>query len=319
MTLNRRLTAALALPLLGLALSACASEDTAGGGDTETITVTDALGEEEVPLNPESVVVFDMGVLDTLDTLGVDAITGVAKGGAVPSYLEKYASNDYVTVGDLFEPDLEAIPRAEPDLIIVGGRSAAMHDTLEKTFEDVPVLDMSVDETSYLESSRKNIETLASIFEKEQQARDKLAEYDDRIAALRTKAADAGEGLVLLTSGGEVTAYSLNSRFGFLHQDFGVRPATEQLGDTESRHGEAVSFEFIREADPDLLYVVDRDAAIGEEGKTAEEILDNALVRKTSAWKNDKVTYVDAEAWYIVVGGLTSLGTLLDDVETSLA
>ncbi|MFS0885471.1 siderophore ABC transporter substrate-binding protein [Aeromicrobium sp. 179-A 4D2 NHS] len=319
MTLNRRLTAALALPLLGLALSACASEDTAGGGDTETITVTDALGEEEVPLNPESVVVFDMGVLDTLDTLGVDAITGVAKGGAVPSYLEKYASDDYVTVGDLFEPDLEAIPRAEPDLIIVGGRSAAMHDTLEKTFEDVPVLDMSVDETSYLESSRKNIETLASIFEKEQQARDKLAEYDDRIAALRTKAADAGEGLVLLTSGGEVTAYSLNSRFGFLHQDFGVRPATEQLGDTESRHGEAVSFEFIREADPDLLYVVDRDAAIGEEGKSAEEILDNALVKKTSAWKNDKVTYVDAEAWYIVVGGLTSLGTLLDDVETSLA
>lgn len=319
MTLNRRLTAALALPLLGLALSACASEDTAGGGDTETITVTDALGKEEVPLNPESVVVFDMGVLDTLDTLGVDAITGVAKGGAVPSYLEKYASDDYVTVGDLFEPDLEAIPRAEPDLIIVGGRSAAMHDTLEKTFEDVPVLDMSVDETSYLESSRKNIETLASIFEKEQQARDKLAEYDDRIAALRTKAADAGEGLVLLTSGGEVTAYSLNSRFGFLHQDFGVRPATEQLGDTESRHGEAVSFEFIREADPDLLYVVDRDAAIGEEGKSAEEILDNALVKKTSAWKNDKVTYVDAEAWYIVVGGLTSLGTLLDDVETSLA
>lgn len=319
MTLNRRLTAALALPLLGLALSACASEDTAGGGDTETITVTDALGEEEVPLNPESVVVFDMGVLDTLDTLGVDAITGVAKGGAVPSYLEKYASDDYVTVGDLFEPDLEAIPRAEPDLIIVGGRSAAMHDTLEKTFEDVPVLDMSVDETSYLESSRKNIETLASIFEKEQQAQDKLAEYDDRIAALRTKAADAGEGLVLLTSGGEVTAYSLNSRFGFLHQDFGVRPATKQLGDRESRHGEAVSFEFIREADPDLLYVVDRDAAIGEEGKTAEEILDNALVKKTSAWKNDKVTYVDAEAWYIVVGGLTSLGTLLDDVETSLA
>lgn len=320
MNLHRRLAAVMALPLLALALTAC-GEDTgsATAGDTETITVTDALGEEEVPLNPESVVVFDMGVLDTLDTLGVDAVTGVAKGGATPSYLSKYDGDEYVAVGDLFEPDLEAIPQTEPDLIIVGGRSAAMHDTLEDTFDGVPVLDMSVDETAYLESSRENILTLASIFEAEEKAEQILAGYDERITALRRDAGDAGKGLVLLTSGGEVTAYSVNSRFGFLHDDFGVTPATGELGDSESRHGEAVSFEFVREADPDLLYVVDRDAAIGEEGKSAEEILDNDLVKATTAWKDDKVTYVDGEAWYIVVGGLTSLGTLIEDVEKSIA
>ncbi len=320
MHLSRGLVAVLTLPLLGLALSACGSGDeSASGGDGETITVTDALGEEEVPLDPKSVVVFDMGVLDTLDTLGVDAVTGVAKGGATPSYLKKYEGDEYVTAGDLFEPDLEAIPRAEPDLIIVGGRSAAMHDSLEKTFDGVPVLDMSVDETAYLESSRDNIMTLATIFGEEDRAEEILTGYDERIAAVKAKSGDAGKGLVLLTSGGEVTAYSLNSRFGFVHDVFGVTPATDELGDTESRHGEAVSFEFIREANPDLLYVVDRDAAIGEEGKSAEEILDNALVKKTSAWKNDKVSYVDAEAWYIVVGGLTSLGTLIDEVEKSIA
>lgn len=320
MHLSRGLVAVLTLPLLGLALSACGSGDeSASGGDAETITVTDALGEEEVPLDPKSVVVFDMGVLDTLDTLGVDAVTGVAKGGATPSYLKKYEGDEYITAGDLFEPDLEAIPRAEPDMIIVGGRSAAMHDSLEKTFDGVPVLDMSVDETAYLESSRDNIMTLATIFGEEDRAEEILTGYDERIAAVKAKSGDAGKGLVLLTSGGEVTAYSLNSRFGFVHDVFGVTPATDELGDTESRHGEAVSFEFIREANPDLLYVVDRDAAIGEEGKSAEEILDNALVKKTSAWKNDKVSYVDAEAWYIVVGGLTSLGILIDEVEKSIA
>ena len=104
-----------------------------------------------------------------------------------------------------------------------------------------------------------------------------------------------------------------------MHDVFGVPAATGELGDSESRHGEAVSFEFIRKANPDLLYVVDRDAAIGEEGKSAEEILDNALVRGTKAWKQEKVTYVDAEAWYIVVGGLTSMDTLIDDVEQSLS
>lgn len=316
---TRRLTAALTLPLLSLALTACASDESASGDDGETIIVTDALGEEEVPRDPESVVVFDMASLDTLDTLGVDAISGVAKGGAVPSYLREYAGDEYVDVGDLFEPDLEAIPAAEPDLIIVGGRSAGMHDTLEKTFPDVPVLDMSTDETDYLESARRNITTLAGIFGEEDRAEQLLAEYDDRIAAAREKATDAGTGLVLLTSGGEITAYSINSRFGFVHDVFGVAPATGELGDTESRHGEAVSFEFVREANPDLLYVVDRDAAIGEEGESAREILDNALVRKTKAWTRGKVTYVDPEAWYLVGGGLTSLGTLIGDIETSLA
>lgn len=318
MRTRHRFSGLVALPLLALGLVACGDSDGAtDDGSAETITVTDSRGESEVPLDPDNVVVFDMGVLDTLDALGVDAVTGVAKGGAVPSYLEKYESDDYVAVGDLFEPDLEAIPQAEPDLIIVGGRSSEMHDKLEDTF-DVPVLDISVDETAYLDSTRENVLTLASIFDKTDEAEEVLAGYDDRIEAVREQAADAGTGLVLLTSGGEVTAYSTSSRFDFVHSVFGVEPATDELGDSETRHGEAVSFEFVREADPDLMFVVDRDAAIGEDGAAAEEILDNALVRKTSAWQEDKVTYVDAEAWYIVVGGLTSLGTLISEVEAAV-
>ncbi|WP_212723214.1 siderophore ABC transporter substrate-binding protein [Nocardioides jishulii] len=304
---------------LALSLAACGSDDSDAADSGPTVTVTDSRGQEEVPLNPDSVVVFDMGVLDTLDTLGVDAVTGVAKGGATPSYLDKYAGDDYVGVGDLFEPDLEAIPRTEPDLIIVGGRSSEMHDTLEDAFDGVPVLDMSVDESSYFESARANARELAKIFEKSDEVDEIIAGQEKRVEAVREQADGAGRGLVLLTSGGEVTAYSVGSRFGFLHEDLGVEAATGELGDQETRHGEAISFEFVKKTDPDLLYVVDRDAAIGEEGKSAEEILDNALVRGTKAWKQEKVTYVDAEAWYIVVGGLTSMDTLIDEVEQSLS
>ncbi|GGD15173.1 siderophore ABC transporter substrate-binding protein [Nocardioides daphniae] len=315
----KALAAAALASALTLSLAGCGSDDASSADSGETVTVTDSRGEEQVPLDPDSVVVFDMGVLDTLDTLGVDAVTGVAKGGAVPSYLEKYASDDYVTVGDLFEPDLEAIPRAEPDLIIVGGRSSAMHDTLEETFDGVPVLDMSVDEGDYFTSARSNVLELAKIFGRTDEAEKVIAEQTERIETVREKADGAGKGLVLLTSGGEVTAYSVGSRFGFLHEEFGVEAATGELGDEESRHGEAISFEFVRKTDPDRLYVVDRDAAIGEEGKSAEEILDNDLVRATKAWKQKQVTYVDGEAWYIVVGGLTSMGTLIDEVEQSLS
>ena len=319
--MRARIIAPVLLGLSAAVLSACGddSADSAASGAAETITVTDSRGETEVPRNPDSVVVFDMGVLDTLDTLGVDAVTGVAQGGRIPAYLEKYASDDYVNVGDLFEPDLEAIPATEPDLIIVGGRSSQAYDSLTENFPDAAVLDISVDERDYLDSVEENTETLAAIFGKEAEAEKLLDAQEQRIDAVEEKAETAGNALVLLTSGGEITAYSTGSRFGFLHDEFGFAPATGELGDAESRHGEAVSFEFIRETNPDHLFVVDRDAAIGETGDSAEEILDNELVRSTNAWKNKQVTYVDPTAWYIVVGGLSALDTVIDEIDAALS
>ncbi len=312
-----RVTALLGVGAAALALTACGGEPSSADSDTETITITDSRGEKQVVADPDSVLVYDMGVLDTLHTLGVDDITGVAK-GSIPDYLSEYDSDEYANVGDLFEPDLEAIPATEPDLIIVGGRSSEMHDTLADTFQDADVIDLSVDSTDFWASSRENIETLARIFDKTEEAEKLLAEYDTRIEAVHEQAGAAGTGLVVMTSAGEVTAYSLNSRFGFLHDDFGIEPATGQLGDSESRHGEAVSFEFIRKVNPDLLYVIDRDAAIGEAGESAQQILDNELVADTNAWQQDGVTYLDPVAWYLVAGGLTSLDTMISDIEASL-
>ena len=45
---------------------------------SETITITHELGETPVTTNPERVVVFDLGILDALDNLGVN-VTGVVQ------------------------------------------------------------------------------------------------------------------------------------------------------------------------------------------------------------------------------------------------
>lgn len=66
--------------------------------------------------------------------------------------------------------------------------------------------------------------------------------------------------------------------------------------------------------DPSLLIVLDRDAAIGEEGEAAQAVLDNELVNGTTAVTNDDVLYVDTEKWYLSFGGLTSVTTILDEV-----
>lgn len=89
----------------------------------------------------------------------------------------------------------------------------------------------------------------------------------------------------------------------------------EAVADVEkATHGEAISFEFIRDADPDVLIVIDRLSAIGREGEAAAATLDNALVQETNAWKNGKVIYLDSAPIYIAGGGIQSLMGTLDQL-----
>ena len=93
----------------------------------------------------------------------------------------------------------------------------------------------------------------------------------------------------------------------------GIVPAAEAKAET---HGDAISFEFILEANPDWLFVIDRDAATGEGSSAA--ILDNELVNQTNAVKNGHVVNIDPVRSYIINGGLPAFTTLVDQVGTAI-
>src|SRR5699024_3704546 len=84
-----------------------------------------------------------------------------------------------------------------------------------------------------------------------------------------------------------------------------------------STHGMNVSFEYVTEQDPDLLYVIDRGAAIGEES-AAEIVVENKLMEKTKAYKEDNIIYLDPEYWYLSGGGLQSVSMMVEDVDSTL-
>ncbi len=120
---------------------------------------------------------------------------------------------------------------------------------------------------------------------------------------------------MILTSGGKISAYGPGSRFGVLHDSFGVEPAAPDL--SVGNHGQPVSSEFILETNPDWLFVLDRDAAIGREGTSAKQLLDNELVRQTNARKNDQVVYLNAQNWYLVGGGLGALHNTIQQLSAA--
>ncbi len=273
----------------------------------QSIKVQHARGEIELPAVPKKVLVFDLAALDTLDALGVE-VAGVPT-ARLPDYLSKFNADRYEKVGTLFEPNYEAVNAAAPDLIIVGGRSAAV---LPQLAEIAPTIDLSTDAADYLGSIEENARTLGEIFGKEDEVDALVTDLDESIAGLREEVSGVGTGLIVLTSGGEVTAYGPGSRFGWLHDELGITPAREDI--EVGSHGQPISFEYIRETNPDWLFVVDRDAAIGEGGAAAEQVLDNELVAQTTAWTQDQVVYVDAVDWYIAGGGLATMQRIVDDV-----
>ena len=293
-----------------LAVSACGgSEDPTAEASSASgeVTVAHAQGETAVPADPQTVVVFDVGVLSTLDSLGVE-VAGVPE-ATYPESLAQYGGDEYAKVGSLFEPDHEAVNALEPDLIIVGGRSAAAYPELA---EIAPTIDLTVDNGDFLASFEERVTTLAQVFGEQDAVADRLAALDQRVTEVKAAAEGAGDALLVMTNAGEVSAYGPETRFGLVHDELGLTPTDEGL--TAADHGDAISFEYIAEKDPDILLVLDRDAATGESGTAAQQVLDNELVRGTTAWENGDVHYLDSSVWYIAPNGLPSVEQMVEEV-----
>jgi iron complex transport system substrate-binding protein len=291
------------------ASGAPASRSVTQAAAAQQLVITHAQGETTVSLHPQRVAVFDLGALDTLDALGVEVL-GVA-GREFPAHLHHYASGKYAYLGTLFEPDYEAVNAARPELIIIGGRSSAKYAQLSRI---APTIDMSVDYVHPVQTVLANARLLGTIFGREAKAEELITQITQEVAALRAKTSHRGRGLIVLVSGGKLSAYGPGSRFGMLHTDFGVTPAAPNL--MVSTHGEAISPEFILKTNPDWLFVIDRDAAIGQTG-AARQVLDNPLVRQTTAWKQGQVLYLDPANWYLIGGGIQALHSMIKQVSES--
>ncbi len=295
------------------ALTACggSAEPAANADSNKTVSITHAQGTTDVPVNPKTVYTFDLGVLDSMDALGVDA-DGVPE-TKFPEALKKYNDSSVAKIGSMKEPDFEAISSGNPDLIIITGRTASSYEELSKI---APTVDLSVDITKPLESFKEQTGKLGEIFDAESKVTDQLAALETKIADTKAKSPNAGKGLIIMTSGGELTAYGAGSRFGLIHDVLGVDTVADIK--SEGPHGESISFEFLKTNNPDTLYVVDRDSAMGTGGDAAKAVLDNELVASTNAAKNDKIVNLDATSWYMIGYGLNNTNKMIDEVAAAL-
>lgn len=320
-----RRTALLAALLGGtLALGACGADAGTSGataGETasgETVTVTDASGADvEVPADPEVIVTTDWSVARTLHGLGVELDGVPAATAGLPDDMAELAEVE--AVGSVREPDFEAISALEPDLVIIAGRSGTPEVLAELKKITPNVVDMSArwdDPADQLPTIEQRVVDLGRIFGKEEQAQQQI---DDALAGVADIAARASGTSVMFVqvSGGTVSAYGPGSRFGVVYEDFGLADTGAPV-DTENEHGQEISQEFFTQYNPDVILVLDRSQAIGEEAQAALDVLRNGLVDTTTAAQDDRIVQVDGFSWYIANNAPASLARMVEDVQQAL-
>src|SRR5690606_1290265 len=115
------------------------------------------------------------------------------------------------------------------------------------------------------------------IFQKEEEIAEEVKNIQEAISTLNEKAKSMDKNaLFVMANDGNLSAYGPGSRFGILHEEFGLIPVDENID--SSTHGQKISFEYIVEKDPDLIYVMDRAAVAGGD-VSAKQVMDNDLIR----------------------------------------
>lgn len=268
---------------------------------SQVLTTIDTLrGPVTLPQNPHPLVVYDLTVLQNLIALGV-TVEGIPNHAVVHDIMKQRLANaknsstvnlDTEELGTVFEPDLESLDRIQPQAIIIGNRMVQKYDALSSI---APTLDLSVSFADLYASSQQQLSQLGKLFGKSEQAQKLQAEIDQAIESTSAITRNKGNGLVIAAQGNTITTFGLNSRYGYLHQYFGVAIADPDLGSYV--HGQPISFEYIRQVDPDWLFLLEHNAKTHSKGKNAYALLNNALIHQTKAWRKQHIVYLSADSY----------------------
>jgi iron complex transport system substrate-binding protein len=273
------------------------------------ITIKHDLGTTVLDHRPERVAALDMNEVDFLDQLNIP-VAGMAK-DFIPHYLASYKNDSSIEdLGAIVQPNMERVHGLKPDLILM----TPLHTTnYQELSEFAPTLYFNTATTNHITKVKDHLLTLGQIFDKEKLAKQKSKELDDKVKEVQELTKNRPEkALIILHNNGSFSSFGMRSRYGFVFTELGVKPANtiEETG----LHGQPISSEFIQQADPDIIYIVDRTAVMERRSVINPNDISNPLLRQTKAWKNGHVIVADADAWYIAAASPTSINIMLNDV-----
>ncbi|SFM04343.1 ABC transporter substrate-binding protein [Salibacterium qingdaonense] len=206
----------LALAACGVGSDSGSNDDSGSGGEessestdesssSETITVTDATGEEtQLEETPQNIVVLEWVYAEDLLALGVQP-EGMADIEGYKSWvnIEPSLSESVTDVGTRQEPSLEEIAQLEPDLIIT---SMSRHEGISDELNDIaPTLMFQPypeeGQGNQYEEMESTFQKIAKAVDKQDQAEQVLSDLEESYSELETQLTESGmDGTEILLS-----------------------------------------------------------------------------------------------------------------------
>ncbi|WP_239502648.1 siderophore ABC transporter substrate-binding protein [Vibrio astriarenae] len=278
-------------------------------------TIEHTLGSIEIKEQPQRIVVLSHGALDFLDEIGVEPV-GVVK-QLLPSHLEQYGDKKYQALGSLKEPNFEEIFMAKPDLIIAEGRQAELYKDLSAI---APVYMYQIDNSDYWKTTQHHWRVLGDLFGQTEQVEGMITKIEEQFRAIESETkANSMNAMSVMNAGNRLSMFGTNSRFSVIYDELGFETRESKNVESVARpHGNLISFEYVADAQPDVIFILDRQQAIGQGNANSAQFFDNPLVNSTPAAKTNKVVFLDSAAWYLTAGGYTSTQIMINDVKQVL-
>ena len=190
----------------------------------------------------------------------------------------------------------------------------------DKLAQIAPTIMFSIEGDKYWADAQQNWRALGQLFDKQAEVEAIITETQDSIAAVNDKVT-SGEttAMMLMNNGNNIAMFNKGSRFSIIFDDFGyVESKSATVAPIKGTHGNLISFEYIADAKPEVLYVLDREKAIGKSEGRAQQLFDNPLVAATPAAQQGNIVYLDSSAWYLAGGGVTAIHRMLGDIERTI-
>lgn len=255
-------------------------------------TIRHAMGETRIEKAPLRVVTLDTGELDTAVELGIKPVGTLDYGAdGLPVYFSPKDIEGVVIVGTIQEPNLEAVARARPDIILSSKlRHEALYDKLSAIAPTVFAERVGV-------SWKQNFELFAKALGREAQAEATKARYAQRVAALNAELPlpRPTVSVVRILSSGTVRLYQRANFMGILLTDLGFpRPDAQNVDDFAAD----VGLESLPDAAGDVIVLAVFD---GTKNPNVDKVIGSPLWKQLGAVQAGKVHTVDDQTW---IGGI---------------
>lgn len=243
------------------------------------------LGKEyTVPGKANKIVITGaMEAMEDALVLGVEPVGAITVGGTFPAMFKDITKNS-VSIGEKIQPNLEAILKLTPDVIL--GSSKFPPETTEQLQKISVTFPVSHIATNW----EANLKLLGELTGKQQQAEEALKKYKDDLQTAKSQFSKTlvdKKVVVVRIRTGNISIYPADVYFNpVLYSDLGL-PVPNEIKAAKAQ--ETISLEKFSEMNPDYIFLQFAESENQAQPQALEELKNKPIWKSLNAVKNGNV------------------------------